>query len=83
MDLPWRLQFDATARYVDRVSQLGVNSYLSLDARLAWMATRNLELSIVGQNLLDDRHPEFTPTIIPTQATEVQRGIYGKITWHF
>ncbi len=83
LDLPWHLQFDVTTRYVDRLSDLGVNGYVSLDLRLGWKPSRNVELSIVGQNLLDDRHPEFTPTIIPTQRTEVPRGVYGKILWRF
>ena len=82
-DLPWRLHLDATARYVDQLKELAVSSYFTLDLRLAWKPSRNLELSIVGQNLLDDRHPEFTPTIIPTQKTETQRSVYGKITFEF
>ena len=83
LDLPWRMHLDTTGRHVDRLRELGVNSYFALDLRLAWKPTRNLELSIVGQNLLDDRHPEFAPTIIPTQRTESQRSVFGKISFEF
>ena len=83
MDLPWNLHFDAIGRYVDEVSDQNIPPYVALDLRLAWHPTRNLEFSIVGQNLLDDRHPEFRPTVVPIQRTEVQRSIYGKITFRF
>ena len=82
-DLPGRVQFDLTGRYVDNLRELGVSSYVSLDARVAWAPTKHWEISVVGQNLLDDRHSEFAPSIIPTQRTEVQRGVYGKVTFRF
>jgi len=83
LDLPWHLQLDGLLRYVDQVTDAGAPSYLSLDLRVGWQPLKNLEISVTGQNLLDDRHPEFAPTVIPTQRTEVQRGIYGKLTFRF
>jgi iron complex outermembrane receptor protein len=41
---------------------------------------RQLELSVVGQNLLHDRHAEFGP---PEARGEIERGVYGKIAWGF
>ena len=41
-----------------------------------------IELPLVGQNLLDDRHPEQAGTPITT-TTDIPRGFYGKLTWHF
>ena len=84
IDLPHDVEFDVWLRYVDRLEDFAkVDAYVDLDVRLAWRPKPNLELSIVGQNLLDDRHPEFTPTIIPTQKTETQRSVYGKIMFEF
>ena len=83
LDLPGHVQFDLTGRYVDELPGLGVPSYFSLDARIAWAPTKHWEISVVGQNLLDDRHPEFAPSIIPSPRTEVQRGVYGKVTFRF
>jgi iron complex outermembrane receptor protein len=83
MDLPAHVHFDAILRYVDEVSDQNVPPYVALDLRLAWQPWRDWEFSVVGQNLLDDRHPEFKPTVIPVQNTEVQRGVYGKITFRF
>jgi iron complex outermembrane receptor protein len=72
MDLPENFQLDLTARYVDSLPDPGVPSYFSLDARLAWHY-RNVEVAIVGQNLLDDQHPEFG-------TIEIPRSIYGSLT---
>ncbi len=77
----WEL--DAGLRYVDSLNALGIPSYFSLDARLAWHPFKNFEAALVGQNLLDDRHPEFTPTTIRTVRTEAERTLFGKLTWRF
>ncbi|PYJ03659.1 MAG: TonB-dependent receptor, partial [Verrucomicrobia bacterium] len=83
MDLPHDLSLEGTVRYVDSLPALGIGSYLELNVRLGWRPTKNLELAIVGQNLLDSRHPEFSPSFINTQRTEVERGVYGKLSWKF
>ncbi len=70
-------------RYVDRLPTLQISSYVGLDVRLAWKPIPNLELAVVGQNLLDSQHPEFRPSFISTQQVEIQRGVYGKVTWRF
>ena len=70
-------------RYVDELPAIGVPAYFSLDARIAWAPTKHWEFSLVGQNLLDNQHPEFAPSIIPSPRTEVQRGVYGKVTFRF
>lgn len=79
-DLPARFEFDAGFRYVSRIANQDVPGYAELDARLAWQPLRMLELSIVGQNMLHSRHPEFGP---PDSRNEIERSIYGKVTWRF
>jgi len=58
-----------------------VDSYIELNMRLAWRPTDTLELSLAGQNLLDDRHLEFIPSA--PSAREIERGFYGKIAWQY
>ena len=79
MDLPGRLELDAWLRYTDRLPQPRVPAYTELDLRLGWRATDRLELSLVGQNLLNEQHAEFW-TAIPK---EVERSFYGRATWRF
>jgi iron complex outermembrane receptor protein len=83
IDFPSDVTLDCAVRYVDQLPARLIDSYVVLDIRLAWRPIKNLELSIVGQNLLDDRHPEFNPSFIPGPATEVQHSVYGKVTWRF
>jgi len=80
MDLPGHLEFDAAIRYVDSLPAPHVPGYIGLDLRLGWRPIKNLEMSIVGQNLLDERHPEFGP---PGGRQEIERSVYGKVTWAF
>ncbi|WP_179137418.1 hypothetical protein, partial [Candidatus Entotheonella palauensis] len=56
--------------------------YVTLDIRLAWQPLESLELALVGQNLLERRHGEFRQEIFPFQ-TEVERGVYGTLSWRF
>ena len=83
LDLGWNVQFDSTFRYVDALPAPGIPSYLAVDLRLAWSPRKNLEIALVGQNLLDDRHPEFAPTFIGTERTEVERSILATVKWGF
>jgi iron complex outermembrane receptor protein len=79
-DFSARLSVDAQLRYVDTIQ--GVPSYITADLRLAYRITDQLEFSLVGQNLLDDQHPEQGPFYLTT-PTEVPRSFYGKLTWRF
>ncbi|MBN8439136.1 MAG: TonB-dependent receptor [Candidatus Accumulibacter sp.] len=87
LSLSDRQQFDLWLRYVSRLgdkdSPLGVPAYTTLDLRYAWRPTRDLEVSLVGQNLLDHSHPEFVPGLLPSQQLELQRGMYVKAKWQF
>jgi iron complex outermembrane recepter protein len=80
MDLPYRLRFDATLRAVAGIANQSVPSYEELDLRLGWMAKDNLEISLVGQNLLHDQHAEFGT---PAQRREIERSAYAKVLWEF
>lgn len=57
-----------------------VPSYERLDLRLGWRPTASWEFSLVGQNLLDDRHPEFLSEL-GLATGQVQRSVYGKVTF--
>jgi iron complex outermembrane receptor protein len=88
MDLPWNTQLDLDGRWIDSLTinnyptTATIPSYFELNARLAWEATKNLEFSIVGQNLLQSRHLEYG---VPGAATteEIARSVYAKITFRW
>lgn len=91
MNLAHDVQLDVFARYVDQIfipranggAGQAIASYWNLDVRLGWRPTANLELSLLGQNLLDDRHAEFSPTFISVGAAEVERSVFGLVTYRF
>lgn len=83
MDLPWNLQLDLTSHYVDELPAARIPSYIAVHARLSWRPSRDLEISVSAQNLFDDRHPEFNSSVVGEQHTEVERAVYGKISWRF
>ena len=83
LNLPHKLEFDTALHYVSRLSSLGVPGYTRLDSRLGWRPGEHFELGVVGQNLLDTRHPESGSAEHFASVTQVKRSIYGKLTWRF
>jgi iron complex outermembrane recepter protein len=82
-DLPGNVTFDATLRYVDSLTSNEVPAYFTADARLAWSPSERVEFAIVGRNLLDSGHKEFSPSELATQRTEVPRSVFGQVTIRF
>ncbi len=80
VDLPRHVEFDAAFRSVAGIANQAVPAYSELDMRLAWQPNPRLEFSIVGQNLLHDRHAEFGS---PNTRKEIERSVYGKVTWRY
>lgn len=81
--LPGNLQLGLWLRYVDRLQRDNVNDYTELDASIIWSPVQQLELSLVGQNLLNRYHDEFSGDFFGSPATRRERGMYGKLTWRF
>jgi len=82
VNLPANLQWDGVLRYVDNLNQSGptVPAYVALDLRLGWSPIPHWELSVVGQNLLDNQHPEFG---LAATRQEIPRSVYGRVAWKF
>ncbi len=83
VDLAREVELDVSLRHVDELPSLEVDRYTTLDLRLGWRPRPDLELSLVGQNLLEGSHVEAAPEVIPTHPTAVERGVYGKVEWRF
>jgi len=85
-----KVDFDLWARYVgdnsypQRVGAvtLDIPAYVTMDARVAWRPRAGVEISLVGQNLLEQRHLE-TVSDMSLVKHEVERTVYGKVTWAF
>ena len=94
-DLPRHVEFDLMGRFVGQLNGFNagtptasipnvINSHISLNARLAWRPSKKLEIAVVGENLLDTHHPESgTSTALRAPLVEIERSVYGKLTWGF
>jgi iron complex outermembrane receptor protein len=78
-NLPGDLEWDSTYSFEDAHTVIAAEH--RVDTRLGWRPARRWELSIVGQHLLDNQHPEGPPLF--AVPNEVGRSIYGKLTWGF
>ena len=76
-------QFDAWVRRVGALPYSQVSAYTALDLRYAWRVSRQLELSLVGQNLLSSQHTEFVSDLLPSKRLDVSRGAYARVRWQF
>jgi len=83
LTLPHHTDLDLWLRYVDNVTDFDIPHYLTADARVAWRPSPAWEVSLVGRNLLDDRHPEFLSELRDISSAEVERSLYGQVRWSF
>ncbi|HEY1663276.1 MAG TPA: TonB-dependent receptor [Verrucomicrobiae bacterium] len=88
MDLPANVQFDTSLRWIDSITLNSgaaletIPSYFELDARLGWQVTKNIEVAVVGQNLLHAQHQEYGyPSSASTE--NIVRSGYGEVTCRF
>lgn len=89
--LPHNLNLDVRLRYNSGTGHYTLNSegltmlpaYTGLDMRLAWKAGRHTELSVLGRNLLKNRHTEFINIFPMTRAYDVQRSVLVQAVTRF
>lgn len=82
-DLSEKLQFNLWMRYVSNISFYNIPDYVTMDAKLIFKPTKNVELFLVGQNLFQEKHKEFVSDFIPSLPTYIPRGIYAGAQWRF
>jgi iron complex outermembrane receptor protein len=83
LDLPSGWELDTALNYVDELPDLRVEDYVRLDVRLGWHVSEQVELSVVGQNLLEPNHQEFNAFAGGINTALVPRSVYGKVTLRF
>jgi iron complex outermembrane receptor protein len=78
MDLGRDWTFDVGMRFIDDLPTPVVPGYTALDARVAWAVTHEVELSLSGFNLLDNRHAEAGPA---GTRVEVPLTVLAGVRW--
>lgn len=91
IDLTDNLEFNWWLKYTDAIKGIEnrafsafvpVPSYFTLDVNLIWKPMENMEVMLAVNNLLNDSQLQYIAELI-TPPTEIERSIYGKITWSF
>ena len=62
---------------------IGIPAYTELDLRLAWRPAKNVEVALIGRNLLNDRHQEFASELLDVPEMQIERSLFGQVTWKF
>lgn len=75
------LEWDVGVRYVSSLPHPAQQAYTAVDSRIVWRVGGQWEFSVVGQNLFDPAHTEFGAG--QPNARQVERSLYGSMTWEF
>ena len=78
LNLPGKLEFSQTYRYVSALPTQRAGSYQTADAWLAWRPGQLVEFSVTGRNLLQPNHPEFGGN--PGGLVGIRRSVYAAVT---
>jgi iron complex outermembrane receptor protein len=79
-DIAEGMEFDSMVRRTGRLTNPDVPAYTSFDCRFGWKVRRDLELSLIAQNMLDPSHPEFGAA---PNRSEIDRSIFAKLVWTY
>jgi iron complex outermembrane receptor protein len=77
---------DLWLRYTDKINTktiTPVNAYMALDMRVFWQPIKQVELSLVGQNLIADTHYEFPQDRFNPTRSAIEKAFYGQVSWKF
>jgi iron complex outermembrane receptor protein len=85
LDIADDLEFNVSGYYAGPRTppSLSKTEYFRLDAGLTWRPTENIELALVGQNLLDAGHHETRDPLFHVDGAEIPRAVYGQVTFRF
>jgi len=84
LDLPHDLELNAALYHAGSVQRFKIPDYWRADLGIVWRPVKDLELSVWGQNLLEDEHEEFRDDGIATRSRgRVPRSVYAKLVWRW
>jgi hypothetical protein len=79
VDLPAGWEVDMAYRAVTALPARNVDAYGTFDLRVGQKISDRVQWSLVGQNLAQPHHLEFSHD--PPPAVAVRRSVYASITW--
>jgi iron complex outermembrane recepter protein len=83
VNLPRHWQWTTSAFFVGPLFDPKIPSYSRLDTNLSWQVSEKISLDLVGQNLLQDLHQEYSGADLTVLPSLVRRSAYARLTWWF
>ncbi len=77
------VELDGVLRFVDRLPRSDVDSYIQADIRLGWFVRKDVELELIGRNLLEQANQEFAPLVFQTPISQVERSVFARVNFTF
>ena len=82
-DVSDTVDLDVWVRQVAETGGGTVSDYTDLDVRLSWRPTASVEVSIIGQNLLDRERLEMIGTGLGSPSALVQRRVWFSVAGRY
>jgi hypothetical protein len=83
VNLPRHWQWTTSAFFVGPLFDPKIPSYTRLDTSLSCQVSERISLDLVGQNLLQDLHQEYSGADLTVLPSLVRRSAYARLTWWF
>jgi iron complex outermembrane receptor protein len=83
LDVWWRYVNGFDVNTFSALGTIKIEPQSSLNFRLGWRPRQDLELSLVGTNLLDSSRVEFAAEALTAFPVAIERSLYGQIKWSF
>jgi iron complex outermembrane receptor protein len=83
LELNRHLNWSVWFKHTGAIEVGNLPAYDIADSSLSWRAGRNVNLTLVGQNLFDKVHQEFSPRFVFSNPREFGRRFYLKSEWNF
>ncbi len=82
-DLPAAIELDLIGRHVSELRARGIPDYTTANVRVGWQPVSRLELSLIGEDLLEKRHAEFPSIAYIPDDREIGRRAMVRALWRF
>ncbi|MGD0283617.1 MAG: TonB-dependent receptor, partial [Dissulfurispiraceae bacterium] len=83
MDISRTLELDVEPHSESALKSLGVSGHADLNLQVGYKPMPKLRIALGVQNLFEKQHPEFSDVWFGTSLIQLQRNIFGKLTWKF
>jgi iron complex outermembrane recepter protein len=83
LDLRRGFSLDTNVYFVSSLPAQAIPAYTRVDLQLGWRLGEGLNFNLVGQNLLQDHHPESNDILTIVNASQAKRSVFARLIKQF